>query len=260
MTTKMKIIVYTCIVEGYDDLLEPACDDPGIDYVCISDRPVRPGSLWRHIPISIRFSNSAATNRYVKMHPHVYFPNTEISIYVDGNIRIVSSPFKLAQDAMSHASIAMYQHFSRNCIYDEAEECSALGYDWCWRIKAQMNRYRLDGFIVGKGLFEGNVIIRRHNQPEIIRLMESWWNEYINYVRRDQLSLTYFVWKISVQIYNLGPSDPRSAKTTFSLQKIHTSNSALVRLRGLVNRRLLALGFFRIPSGAGAGPGCTSDE
>lgn len=236
MTTRMNIIVYTCIVDGYDDLLEPVCVDTDIDYYCVSERPVHPGSLWRHIPISTCYSDPAATNRYVKMHPHEFFPDADLSIYVDGNIRIVSSPVALVQKAMSQASIALYQHFSRNCVYDEAAECSAVGHDWLWRVNAQMERYRQDGFNAGSGLFEGNVIIRRHNQPQIIQLMDLWWAEYLGGVKRDQLSLPYLLWKTATPVYNLGVSDQRCGRTVFSLDSIHRRQPFATKVRGIINR------------------------
>lgn len=234
-----RTVIYTCITEGYDDLLEPTCADPDIAYYCVSDRPVSPGSIWRHIPIKRRFSNPAAANRYVKMHPHEYFPDADVSIYVDGNIRIVASPAALAQDAMDHASIALYRHFSRNCIFDEAAECTAVGHDWLWRITAQMKRYRQDGYPAGKGLFEGNVIIRRHNQPDIIRLMNLWWGEYLGGVKRDQLSLPYLLWKTATPVCNLGVSDHRNDRAFFSLESIHSSQSLATKVRGIINRRIM---------------------
>lgn len=236
-----RIVLYTCIIGGYDDLLEPSFIDPSLEFVCISDRPPPQGSVWRYVPVKTYFGDKAAINRYVKMHPHDYFHDADISIYIDGNIRIVSSPAALAQDAMSHAPIALYQHFSRNCIYAEAEECAAVGHAWFWRIYAQMNRYRRDRYLAGNGLYEGNIIIRQHNRPEIIRLMDLWWAEYHHGVRRDQLSLPYLIWKTSTVVQNLGVSDQRYGRAVFSLDSIHGGHSLLTRIRGMINRRILTL-------------------
>lgn len=245
MTTRKNIVVYTCIVNGYDDLLDPLCSSSDIEFYCISDRPVCSGSRWNYMPVSVRFRDPALTNRYAKMHPETYFPDFDISIYVDGNIRIVSSPVPLAQEAMKHASIALYQHFSRNCIYDEATECAAVGHGWFWNINAQMNRYRQSGYLADNGLFEGNVIIRRHNQHEVVSLMDLWWLEYLHGVRRDQLSLPYLIWKTSTEIYNLGMSDQRYDKMIFSLNLIHREQPFVTRIRGMINRKIMPFFSFK---------------
>lgn len=235
------LLIYTCIAGGYDELLEPLVVEPGVDYVCVSDESPRPGSVWRQISLPLNMGDAASSSRYVKMHPHVLFPQYDISIYIDGNIQLLAPVTDLALEAMDYASIALYQHSFRNCIYEEARECSAIGHDWHWRIAAQMNRYRKDGFPAGQGLFEGNVIIRSNGSPDVARLMEMWWKEYLGGVRRDQLSLTYLAWKCSTRIYNLGPSDPRDIRAFFSLHKIHSGHSLLTKFRGIINRRILQL-------------------
>lgn len=260
MAATQRIVIYTCITGGYDDLLEPLAVDPEVDYICVSDRAIPADSVWKHMPLPFETGDDSAKNRYVKMHPHLLFPGYDISVYVDGNIQVVSTVAALAREAMGFASIALYQHSFRNCVYAEAVECAALGHDWRWRISAQMQRYRREGFPSGRGLFEGNVIIRNNRSPEIAHLMDLWWDEYRRYARRDQLSLTYLSWKTAVSIYNLGSSDPRGARTTFSLQKIHVNNSPLVRLRRATNRRLLALGLFKVPTVGEPWPCAHSDE
>jgi len=236
------IVIYTCITGGYDELLEPMVVEPRVDYICVSDGAPRQGSVWRHLPLPLNMGDAAANSRYVKMHPHILFPQYDISIYVDGNIQLLAPITDLASEAMEHASIALYQHSFRNCVYEEARECSAIGHDWHWRIIAQMSRYRRDGFPTSWGLFEGNVIIRSNGNPDMANLMEMWWNEYLSGVRRDQLSLTYLAWKSSTKIYNLGPSDPRDMRAYFSLHKIHSGHLLLTKFRGILNRRILLLG------------------
>lgn len=243
-----RIVIYTCITRGYDTLLEPLIVEPGIDYVCVSDRPVQAGSVWQHLPLPFNTARGAINNRYVKMHPHILFPDHDISVYVDGNIQIISAVTSYILAAMEHQSLALYQHPYRNCIYAEARECSLIGHDWQWRIATQMARYRQDGFPFNWGLFEGNVIIRDLHDPPTSRLMECWWNEYCKFVKRDQLSLTYLAWKMSVPIHNLGPSDPRGAHKIFSLKNIHADNSLLVRLRRTINRKFERFRWFKIPT------------
>ena len=44
-------------------------------------------------------------------------------------------------------------------------------------------------------MVQSNIIVRRHNSENCIRLMEQWRNELYNGSHRDQLSFNYVLWK-----------------------------------------------------------------
>ena len=45
------------------------------------------------------------------------------------------------------------------------------------------------------GLGENNIIYRKHHSPEIIDIMNDWWDMIINFSKRDQTSLAFVMWK-----------------------------------------------------------------
>ncbi len=45
------------------------------------------------------------------------------------------------------------------------------------------------------GLGENNILFRKHNSDNIIKLMNDWWEELNTQTKRDQLSLAYVLWK-----------------------------------------------------------------
>src|ERR1039458_2191274 len=47
---------------------------------------------------------------------------------------------------------------------------------------------------------ENGIILRKHSDHKVITLMESWWEEYCNGGRRDQLSLPYLIWKKNIGV------------------------------------------------------------
>ncbi|PLX91336.1 MAG: hypothetical protein C0621_11070 [Desulfuromonas sp.] len=242
-----KIVVYTCITGSYDELLEPVEIEEGVDYYCVSDRPPKQESVWAYLPLPRDFGSPSLNNRYVKMHPHILFPDYEFSLYVDGNIRIMANVSDLVFEAMKVSVLALYQHSYRSCVYQEAVECSLLGHDWLWRISRQMRRYSREGFPFSDGLYENNVIIRDNSDQKLKNLMDLWWDEYSNYVKRDQLSLVFLSWKKSLKIHNLGPSDPRGDNNIFKLKSVHVDNSFSIRFCRFINRWLIKFGFFRVP-------------
>lgn len=62
-------------------------------------------------------------------------------------------------------------------------------------VDPQMKRYKSEGFPEKYGLLQSNIMIRKHNNPDCIRLMEDWTKEIIGGSHRDQLSFNYCCWK-----------------------------------------------------------------
>jgi hypothetical protein len=218
----LKLVVYTAIIGDYDDLVPPPVQrgaDDNISYVCLTNeaRPPVPG--WTYRPLPQQQFSAQSSNRWAKFHPHVLFPEHNASIYVDGNIEIVADPMPLAVEVLQQASIGLYDHPVRTCLFDEARECARIGFDWSPVIRAQVQRYALDGLPANAGLYEGNVIVRAHHDAAVRRAMERWWDEWENGVKRDQLSLTYVLRKEGLEVYKLGRHDAHFTKRFFNCRR-----------------------------------------
>lgn len=224
-----KVAVYTCIAGDYDELLEMSSSESDADYFCFSDRQFAHSGSWKLLPLPVAHGDSVLDSRFVKMHPHVLFPEYSCSIYVDGNVRVRGKVSALARSALREGVLAIYAHPFRDCIYDEAKECAALGYDWFWRIRDQMNQYAAAGFPLRYGLFEANILFRKHHDPALVRLMEMWWKEFRCGVPRDQLSLPFLLWKHNFPSVSLGENDARFAQQFFALTPTHKQSPSLLR-------------------------------
>jgi hypothetical protein len=86
-------------------------------------------------------------------------------------------------------------HPKRTCIYSEASAVISLRKDTSENIRPQLDRYKAEGFPANYGLLQSNILIRKHNEPDCIRLMEAWSEEVMNGSHRDQLSFNYCCWK-----------------------------------------------------------------
>lgn len=58
-----------------------------------------------------------------------------------------------------------------------------------------MQRYLKEKFTFQMGLIETQVLMRDHNDKEVIRLMNYWWKEIETGSKRDQLSFMFSLWK-----------------------------------------------------------------
>ena len=64
------------------------------------------------------------------------------------------------------------------------------------------------------------VLIRRHNESDVIETMELWWEELKYNSKRDQLSFNYSAWKTNLK-FNYIDGDIRDNKYFYLLSHNH---------------------------------------
>ncbi|ERI04560.1 glycosyltransferase domain-containing protein [Atopobium sp. oral taxon 810] len=201
-----KVVVYSCITGGYDVPLEPLMDVPQLDYVMfLSGSEVPHSTKWdiRPIPSEIqRLANNSLINRYIKFHPHELFGDSyDASIYIDGNIQVISDLSYYADMIHPQAGIALHYHRTRNSIADEMIACNALGKGSLPKMQAQVNNYKAQGFPLDYGLLECNIIAVDLHSTLSKKLIAEWWDEHCRFDSgRDQLALPYVLWKNNIPI------------------------------------------------------------
>lgn len=194
-----RIAVYTVIIGGYDTLKQPMFVSEQCDYYVVTDQEIKTdGTCWKRIDLNSYqvgddFSNTKKA-RYVKTHPEVFFSDYKYSIFLDGNFLIVSDVVPLVE-MLGSGSFATHLHPINDCIYQEAKDIVALGKASEKEVEQQLAQYKQEGFPMHFGLCETNVLVREHLNPECIAIDQAWWDQMEKYTLRDQLSLTYVVWK-----------------------------------------------------------------
>ena len=220
MDSKNKdFIVYTCITGAYEKKNYGHVLDNSIKYICFSDDESFVPKGWEFRPIKgLESFNYKDTNRYIKMHPHKYFSNYKMSIYIDYNILIKRNLKNLfLKTQKSQGIVFMYDHPYRKCSYEEIKKVVSNGLAPFNKGMKQYSKYKNIYFPGNLGLFEANIIIRKHNQKKSLKLMEYWWNEYKDSSKRDQTSLLYSSLQTGVKITSLGKCGLRAGKGYFYL-------------------------------------------
>lgn len=200
--------IYSCITNQYDSINIPLVVDNNIEYVMHTDLKDAP-SPWRAVDIStLDFDrcDGRDINRYCKMHPHVLFDACHYSLYIDGSVRIMSDVDEFFCSAHNaRYGLALHKHHARDCIFDEAKACVALGKGNEQAIRQQMERYRSSGMPEHYGLLEATVIAADLSNPYAIEILEDWYNEYISCgSSRDQLALPYVLWLKGIAVEEIG--------------------------------------------------------
>ena len=198
-----RLVVYTAISGGYDDLQPPGITPPGCDFVVFSDQPLEVKG-WQVRPFNYFSYDPTRNARFVKTHPHVYFPDYDHSIWIDANIGIRGDLRRFFNALTDESPVAIFNHPLRDSIYAEAAECIKRNKDDPNAINRHVERYRAEGFPEKSDLWETNIVVRRHNDPACMALMNAWWREIETGSRRDQLSLPVVTQRLGAKIAPLG--------------------------------------------------------
>jgi hypothetical protein len=209
---RARIAVYTAIVGHYDCLKIPTQVDPACDYYCFTDNDISWQDVWVRRDFPWHHDDPVRMARHVKHNPQVYFADYDYSIWLDANLQLDCSPQALMPAQRDSWDLAVWRHPYRDCAYAEAEQCVLEAKDDADTIRAQMQRYRDQGFPEHAGLNENNVLVRRHNAAEMIELARAWWDEIVRGSRRDQLSFGFVAQHSKVRVAHIGAagSDSRN--------------------------------------------------
>lgn len=200
-----KIAIYTAVFGKYDNVPNPRVTPDNCDFYIFTDSKEHQNSIWRYkeYPKKIEKYSNIEKNRFLKMHPHILFEEYEYSIYVDGNVEIFSDLTEYINLLKKNGpGIGVHEHDVRVCVYDEILAVRKSGKEDKENLDRHERMIRATGMPSNYGLLQCNIIVREHNKPICINLMEAWWKEFSEYTKRDQISLPHILYK-----HNIATSD-----------------------------------------------------
>lgn len=191
----MRLLVYTCVFSGYDRVFPPVVIEPEVDYVLLTDDPDVSVAGWTTQVVD---PSGPRGNRRYKMIGHRLLGEHDVSIYVDGNIRVIGGMRDFAERFLATgAAIGSYRHPLRASVREEVQACMKAG-----KIAAgehmlvELDAYLAEGFPDDQGLIETGVFLKNHAHPGLEPAMDFWWQLFEHYRTRDQLGLPFVMWKL----------------------------------------------------------------
>lgn len=178
--------------------MQPRVVDGEFDYICFTDGDLNADAgVWKLCPIPYTKKNDTRAARHVKLQPDKVLSEYEYSVWIDANVCILDREFYDAVNCKisSGCVVAHLPHPIRDCTYEEVLRCFhdyRIGFLQAVR---QILHLKKEGFPQHYGLYENNVLFRKHNDPTVVRLSAAWWDELLKYTPRDQLSVMYVYWK-----------------------------------------------------------------
>jgi len=200
-----KYVVYTCQTGNYDaPIIDSFYDVKNFDYFYFTDNPqIFVNPIWKIVDISkmnwifpqkIKDDN-AKKARFIKTHPHLFFDKYEKSIWIDANMKFISSPMDFLNEVNDNYPFLATRHFNRTCIYQEAHEVKIVRKDDPNVVDAEIECLKHNLYPSNNGLIESGFLIRKHNNQLCAFTMEQWWAMIEGYSKRDQLSFNYIQWR-----------------------------------------------------------------
>lgn len=220
-----RIAVYTAIFGPYEGLI-PQKKIPGVDFICFTDQPFKSKS-WEIRQIPPIFDDPARDSRRIKVNPHIFLEDYDLSVYIDGNFLIRGNIKELISTYLDKHNIAIFDHSqtedARNCLYDEHDALRALAKQGDVKddprvMEDQIERYLSQNYPDKNGLISSGCIVRRHNEFNVVMTMEVWWQEIEKGSKRDQLSFNYAAWITALE-YKIIDGDIRNNKWVVMLGK-----------------------------------------
>lgn len=186
------VVVYTALCGPKSVVQKPLWTPEGVDYVCFTDQPSDLPEPWQKRPLEKHCDDPCRNAKKYKVLPHWCVGEYDANIWIDANFKVTRG-FSELLPLLYRYEMVLFKHFERDCIYQEAEVCKAMGLDDPAVIDRQMEHYRWLGFPERYGLAECGTMIRRNSA--VARIMMADWQFSIDtWSRRDQLSFMKCVW------------------------------------------------------------------
>lgn len=226
-----KIAVYTTILGNYDYLKPLFLEHKNIDFFVFTDKEIHTNICnITFINVNSIFDDNKSDtyiNRFLKMHPYIFFSDYDYSLYIDSNVWVIGNINKLVsfvKKSEEKIGLYMHRHSNRNCIYKEARVLKIVKKGNKKKIKKQISAYKKLGFPREYGLLEATVILFETKSEIGKQILINWWNDFISKGSfRDQLSLPFVLWELGIYIQQVQVLGKNVKKSPFFIIEDHSS-------------------------------------
>ena len=197
---KDDFIVYTSLIGKNEGLnSQPCFSSSNLRHVCLTDDENLISDDWEIILVDrILPEDCHRSQRHFKIRPHIVFPNYKYSLYLDNTVVLKKKTEDFIKMILKENFIFKDEPFfllpyhSQFDLISEFNACASNNLDDQIRINEQLNHYiNTNSRDLKRKAYWGAILLRSHNDSEIIKLSEIWFSHICRYSRRDQLSIIH---------------------------------------------------------------------
>lgn len=198
-----KKVIYTAIINDYDNLKDPHYVNEDYDYICFTNQTFS-SNVWKivNLPVEMYELSPSRANRCLKWLPHRYLSEYDFSIYIDGSVQIIDNLNELMSNNTENRPMSLLPHNKRVNVWQEFNANIIQNKD------SSVNLNRLFEFYVQQqvltnhhNLYHQCCLFRYHNTNIVKQFDEDVWEMICNYTFRDQLITPYIVEKNNLNDY-----------------------------------------------------------
>ena len=189
-----KVIVYSCMIGNYDNVTS-FNKQRGYDYILFTDQNIN-NTNWTIFPIPEEVLKLNVSDikkqRYMKIHPHKFFKNYDLSLYIDPNYEITGDLDDYLINTLNPLDHIYIPHLQFGKGMKQAiDKAIEKKLDDVSLLKHVMDRYNQSKLLDKTGIVNAGLIIRKHHTEDCIKLMERWWEEVRDYSHVDNFAFDF---------------------------------------------------------------------
>jgi len=191
----MTMVVFTAALGATDQLRPPAVIEPGVRYLCFTDRPCP--APYERIDTPTTADPKFAARHVKVLADHPLLTSADATLWHDASYRLLCLPSALLRRLNHYDAVAM-RHPRRKHIEAEAVAIARWGYVTLAEGAAIVAGYRSDGF--SANVLSCTGLLGRRVSPAMQRFSRLWWAEVERWRGRDQGSVDYAAWRAGISI------------------------------------------------------------
>lgn len=200
-----KFVFYTALFTDNPknfDIVNPFYKFPNCKYVLFTNLPrskFNSNCQWQIITMNPPIKNNMVKSaKEIKWRSHKYLHEFDTAVWMDAyrspDPKNIAELFDLITDIKKY-SFVFVKHEKLNCIYDECDAVIKYKKDTVQNVNKNLSIFKKSGMPKKYGLYETGFFIRDNQSPETVKISEEVINMIIDNSHRDQLALTYILWK-----------------------------------------------------------------
>lgn len=128
---------------------------------------------------------------------HKLLPKYDYSIWIDSDMVISGDIFRFCKVYGEGNSFLGFSQSSKDCIYQDMSHTTMQFDDLNITMRKKVLQYQKEGYPEHNGLIDSRVMVRRHDDESLCKVMEEWWKEVGQGVLFEEDVFNYVAWKNS---------------------------------------------------------------
>ena len=207
---KERNVIYTTVISTKNAIDIPKNFEKmkNWDYILFTnlDKNIFSNTPWTVVNVNKEFPCNIMSARYIKWVGNELLNSYDNLVWIDAYIILDNEKEEEFNNIINSNNIVFKEHPFRKCIYDECNAVIVHNKDTKFKVSINKGIFIREKMPKKYGLIETNIIMYK-NTTENREFFKKVFTFMVNKSHRDQLSLTYNIWKYNFKNFKKLPYD-----------------------------------------------------